>query len=109
MNKERQLQQKIKQALDRQELDIETRDALREARERALDQKTATWKPGWLPTTAMACLVLVAIAFVALRTDESSELPQMAADEIAVITGEDELELYEELEFYIWLQGDERS
>ena len=57
----------------------------------------------------MACLVLVAVAFLVIRGDDPSELPQMSADEIAVITGEDELELYEELEFYIWLEGHEKT
>ena len=37
------------------------------------------------------------------------DFEQMSADEIAVVTSEDELELYEELEFYIWLDGHEKS
>ena len=109
MNKDRQIQQRIKQAFERQELDADTRDALGTARQRALEQKTPAWKTGWLPSTAVACLVLVAVAFLALRRDDSSELAQMSADEIAVVTSEDELELYEELEFYIWLDGHEKS
>lgn len=109
MNKDRQLQQDIKKVLDRQALDSETGNALRAARERALEQKPATRIPGWLPSTAIACLVLVAVVLLALRMDDSSELPQMSADEIAVITSEDELELFEELEFYIWLEGNEKT
>lgn len=109
MNKDRQIQQDIKQAFDRQDLDTETSKALRAAREHALEQQPAARVPGWLPSTAVACLLLVAVAFLALKTDDSSELPQISADEIAVITSEDELELFEELEFYIWLEGNEKT
>lgn len=109
MNKDRQIQQDVKKAFDRHQLDADTGNALRRARERALDQEPAAWNRAWLPSAALASLVLVVVAFVASRTHDSNELPQMSADEIAVITSEDELELFEELEFYIWLEGDEKT
>ena len=109
MNKNRQIQRTVKRAFDRQELDEATGSALRAARERALDQASTSSIPGWLPTGAAALFVLVAAGVMLFRANDSSPLPPMTADEIAVITSEEDLELFEELEFYIWLEDEENA
>jgi hypothetical protein len=102
MDKDRQLQNDIKQAFDRQALDPGTSKALKTARMAALEQETRGAIPRWIPATALSCLLVIMIGILVSRSDNPAELPQMTADELAVIASEDELELFEELEFYIW-------
>ena len=102
MDRDQQLQTEIKQAFDRQTLDPGTRQALKTARMTALEQEPRPAIPRWIPATAFSCLLLVMIGFLVSRSDNPTELPQMTAEELAVIASEDELELFEELEFYIW-------
>lgn len=105
MNKDPQFDKDIKQTLDRQQVDPQTADALRQARLAALAHEPDRGIPRWLPVTAVTCLLLVAV-LVVIRGTPTDELPQIAADELAVIASEDDLELLEELEFYIWYEGD---
>lgn len=105
MNKDPQFDKDIKQTLDRQKVDPQTADALRQARLAALAYEPDRGIPRWLPVTAVTCLLLVAV-LVVIRGTPTDELPQIAADELAVIASEDDLELLEELEFYIWYEGD---
>lgn len=105
MNKDPQFDKDIKQTLDRQKVDPQTADALRQARMAALAREPDRGIPRWLPVTAVTCLLLVAV-LVVIRGTPTDELPQIAADELAVIASEDDLELLEELEFYIWYEGD---
>lgn len=109
MNKDRQIQQRVKRAFDRQALDDAASAALRTARERALDHASASSMPGWLPKGAIALFVMVVAGVMLYRVNESNPLPPMTAEEIAVITSEEELELFEELEFYIWLEEEENA
>lgn len=106
MSKDPQFEKDIKQTLDRQRVDPQTADALRKARMAALTQEPDRGIPRWLPATGVTCLLLVAVLLV-IRGNPVDELPQMAADELAVIASEDDLELLEDLEFYIWFEGDE--
>jgi hypothetical protein len=105
MNKDPQFDKDIKQTLDRQKVDPQTADTLRQARLAALAHEPDRGIPRWLPVTAVTCLLLVAV-LVVIRGTPTDELPQIAADELAVIASEDDLELLEELEFYIWYEGD---
>ena len=102
MDKDQQLQKDIKQAFDRQTLEPGTSKALKTARLAALEPETRSAIPRWIPATAFSCLLVVVIGILVSRSDNPAEMPQMTADELAVIASEDELELLEELEFYIW-------
>lgn len=106
MSKDRQFQQQIRQTLDRQTVDTETRDSLRSARMNALDRESHGVISGWIPATAVAGLLVVLVGFLVTRDEGPAALPQMTAEELAVIASEDELELLEELEFYIWFDKD---
>ena len=102
MNKDQEFQQSLKKTLDRQTVDSETRETLRAARARVLGESTTTRGSRWIPATVGACLALAIVALVLYRGVDDNQLPQMAADDLTVIAGEDELELFEELEFYLW-------
>jgi hypothetical protein len=106
MDKDRQFQQEIKNTLDRHSLDDATRNALRSARREALDGQARGGIPRWIAATSFACLLLIMVGFLLNRSHDPSELPQMTAEELAVIASDDELELLEELEFYIWFDAD---
>ena len=104
MNKDDELGQRIKTTLDRQQVDDATRNELRRARLAALDAADAPRRRAWMPATAVASLVLVVAAAFLFRGVEDVTLPQAAAEDLAVIASEDEFELLEEFEFYIWLE-----
>ncbi|MDH3759460.1 MAG: hypothetical protein OEU50_00675 [Gammaproteobacteria bacterium] len=87
-------------------MDDSTRNALRSARMQALDGPARSRIPRWIPATSFACLLLIMVGFLLNRSEDPSELPQMTAEELALIASEDELELLEELEFYIWFDED---
>lgn len=106
MDRERQFQQNIKHTLDRQQADDATRDALRAARINALSPEKRGRGTGWIAATAFGCLLLIVIGLLVNRGEQPGALPQMSAEELAVIASEDELELLEELEFYIWFDKD---
>lgn len=106
MDKQRQFQQDIKKTLDRQGLDSATRDALRAARMDALNPQPRDRIARWIPATGFACLLLIMIGFLVNSSEDPSALPQMSAEELALIASEDEFELLEEFEFYIWFDKD---
>lgn len=109
MDKDTKIQQGVKQTLDRQTLSAETRDALHAARMSALDHGSRRQLPGWIPATALAGITLVVVGSFLYRGPNDLELPQVAADELEILAGEDELELLEELEFYVWFDEDIES
>jgi len=109
MNKDQQFQNQIKQTLDRQSVNPETENALRKARQAALAQAPDGGMPRWLPATAVACLLMIVVGVLVTGGDHPDALPPITADELAVIASEDELELLEELEFYIWFEEDKNA
>jgi len=106
MDKDTKFQNDIKNTLEQQTLSEETREALHAARLSALDHGSRKPLPGWIPATALASIALVVIGAFLYRGVNDVELPQVAADELAILAGEDELELLEELEFYVWFDED---
>lgn len=106
MDKDRQFQQDIKHTFDRHNPDDATRDALRAARMNALNPETSAGLPRWVPATGFACLLLIMVGYLLNRGEDPNTLPQMTAEELALIAAEDEFELLEELEFYIWFDED---
>lgn len=106
MNKDTKIQNDIKNTLEQQTLDAKTRDALHAARLSALDHGSRKPLPGWIPATALASIALVVVGTFIYRGVNDVELPQVAADELAILASEDDLELLEELEFYVWFDED---
>ncbi len=109
MDKDRQFQQDLKQTLERRTLDVKTRRDLKAARIAVLDYKPGQSIPTWMPAAALSCLLLVIVGAFLYRGIEGVELLQINAEELAIITNEDELELLEELEFYVWFDQEENA
>jgi hypothetical protein len=91
-------------------VDGTTRARLRAARERALEELVPRTLFGgarlWIPAVAAAALVaLVTLPLVHRNgTDADAGFETMAAADLEILLGEEELEMLAELEFYEWLE-----
>lgn len=110
------LVKQLKQSLDQQasELDTATLSALRQARAHALnvlESKQRWLKPNtiWVGGLATAATLLIALLLVwPGENDISPEMVQGVAD-IDLLFDDDSIELYEDLDFYLWLEQQESS
>jgi len=99
---------KVKQELDRH---ADAVDELTAARLQALRKTALTTaaRPGlsWLPATglAAAAAVLVAVLVLNLVPGDINDLP----GDTELLSQMDDLELFEELEFYAWLEATQSS
>lgn len=105
-----QIEAKLRNILRRgeQQLDPETRDRLLAARRLALQaagQKQRPW-PWARPAGAVA--LLMAALFVGLYLPRAPNQPMadLMDEEIEMLAAGADLELYEELDFYHWLDSD---
>ena len=96
------LERKIREALD-QPLEHATRQRLTEVRAQALQHATASAaRDRLLPALVLASCVAIAVLALLKQPWNVPEVPpSLTAFEI--ISSEDELEMFEELEFYAWL------
>jgi len=108
MTEKNPFEQKIKQALDRQNINGDTRDALHRARLSALDGASRPSALAWKPVAALASLVLIIGGMLITGINDDSEFPQADAEDLVVISSEDELEFFQDLEFYVWLEEDQQ-
>ena len=111
MSNDERFERNLRETLNRQTIDRQTRDALQAARLAALDGKRPAGPNRWIPTsayaaTAFAALLLVVGAWLYPHLGDEG-LPEVEVDDLVVITDEDELELFEELEFYVWFEQDQ--
>ena len=102
--------EQVRASLDRSEADISMHAAtrLRQARHAAIASRYHRTTPVWMPAIAAAMLVLVAgLAWFTgvSRVEGLTPLPaqQAAADFEMLVHGED-LELFADLDFYLWLE-----
>ena len=93
-----------------EELDGATRSRLTQARHAALNAVKATERNSiswWLPASGAAAAVLaVLLAFNSGNVSMQREDAQVALaplDEFEIVTAEDSLEFYRDVEFYAWL------
>ncbi|NNE62742.1 MAG: hypothetical protein HKN34_01540 [Gammaproteobacteria bacterium] len=107
MNDKESIEQRIKTVLDSQATSEDTRNALRRARAKALDahetQPTVAWKP-----LAFASVFLVLGGLLVFSVNREADFPTAEIEDLAVINSEDELEFFEELEFYIWIDEEQK-
>lgn len=106
MNDDRSFTNKIRQMLDNstEELDTDISRRLRLARYRALEnyeEKHSYWKPAG--GFALASMLLVAIGVWQFGGHERGNGMAQAMDDLELIASSDSLQLYEDLEFYQWL------
>ncbi len=96
----------IKKTLDQQALDDETRHKLTEVRRQALDgvevERPVHFRPVMLAFASIAVLT-IAISLLFWPKNQVVEVDNIIAFEI--ITSQEPLGMYEELEFYVWLDG----
>ena len=88
------------------ELDGATRSKLTQARHRALaelEQPPAAF--GWLPQAALATLAAAAVGIWVFSGSDSELTESAAVADIEILLSDDELEFYEELDFYAWLES----
>ena len=110
MSRDEDLQQRISETLDRQEVDGSTRDALRQSRKLALEASSDHRWSIRVPAFAIAAVVIAGIGVALLYPAiDEEQIPASAFDDLVVIDSEDELELFEELEFYVWLEQQEQG
>ena len=105
MNDNDKLEQQSRQALNAsvEEIDAATLSRIRQVRARALEKagaKSFNWFG--IATGAMATASVMVFAVMILLNNEPAVQP-LPAEDIELITSLDELELYEDLEFYQWL------
>jgi len=98
-------------------LDAATLSRLNRARQRALEQaRPRVLRPWFLPAgLASACAVLIAVA-VAWHTPTSTVAPTLTganagtfAGDLDMMTSDDGIEFYQDLDFYAWLDAQEKD
>ncbi len=110
-NSDSDLANKIRTTLDQSvdDLDQDTLRALRVARHDAVEQLRKP-KRHWIPLTSVAATASVAILAVSLITLHPADNGMLQeVDDMSLLTAGDDLELYENLEFYQWLAFEERT
>ena len=91
-------------------IDGAKRARLRAARERALEELAPRARFGgprlWIPAVAAAALVALVTLPMLDRSGTSADtgFESMAAADLEILLGEEELEMLAELEFYEWLE-----
>lgn len=104
-DEERRLIEQVRTALDDGEarLDGATRSRLAQARARALEPRRAAWR-WWLPAGgAVFASLLAAVIWLG----QPAQVPGNgfgAVADLDLLTAGDNLELYQELDFYRWLE-----
>ena len=101
----------IRQQLDTRarDLDAATLSRLNQARQAALQAARPGKARSWLWPTALAGAFSLALAIAIWpRLMPQATLPPAgaaSADDFSMLAGEEQLELYEELDFYAWLEA----
>ncbi len=89
-------------------LDAATLSRLTRSRHRALEELERAghrWpRAFWIPATGIAAAMLVALLVLRVPLDTSPPIDQPLARDFDMLLEEDSLEMFEELEFYSWLE-----
>ena len=86
------------------ELDAATLSTLNQGRHRALEEaqsQRADWMR-WAPAAGVAAAVLIGVMVTLPGPGQVEVMPAAGAD-MEILLGEDSIEMYEELEFYSWM------
>ncbi len=89
-------------------IDAATLSRLTQSRYKALEQleRSSGRAPRafWVPATGLAAALLVAVLILRMPADTIEPLDQPLAQDFDILLEEDSLEMFEELEFYSWLE-----
>jgi NifB/MoaA-like Fe-S oxidoreductase len=92
------------------ELDASTRSALNQGRQRALAELqggSGHWMR-WVPAAGVAAAVVVAVMVALPGPNGGDQLPATIGD-MEILLDEDSIDMFEELEFYSWIDLAEQS
>lgn len=110
--KEARFLEKARQGLlaSEEHLDAGTLSRLREARVRAVEAADARGRgffriPNWMRAGAFATAVAAVMVFMIWVDTPKQELPVKSPDELEIVLNADNMDLYEDLDFYEWLAG----
>lgn len=110
--KEARFLEKARQSLLASEdrLDAGMISRLREARRRAVAASDARGRgffriPNWMRAGAFATAVAAVMVFTIWVDTPRQELPVKNADDIEIVLNVDNMDIYEDLDFYEWLAG----
>lgn len=105
---EDRLEQSLSTAFDNSvdKLDQVTANSIRRVRELALSGKTGRYTGLRIPAFALASVCIAVIIYVILP--ENSQ-PVLEVDDFEMLSSTDTIELYEDLEFYQWLEDNDLS
>ncbi len=102
--------QQVSQQLDESEqtLSAEVLSRLRQSRQQALEQLDRKFYQGWRPLGAVAMVMSVLVIMIGLNFMQTDMIghPDKLGD-LPLLTATEEFELYDELEFYQWLEFEE--
>lgn len=107
--------ERIRQQLDHtaRDLDAATLSRLNQARQAALQAARASKPRPWLWPMALAtaCSLALAVAIWPRVMPQPLSLPTAVAqpEDFTMLAGEEQLDLYEELDFYAWLDAQPQS
>jgi hypothetical protein len=107
---EDELNKNIKQSLDDSvdALDANTLSRIRQVRAQAVDRSEArhvNWSRFFVGGFATACVMVLAVVLL-LNSPTSIHPIPVPVDDMELISSSDNLELFEDLEFYEWLEED---
>ncbi|HKE94452.1 MAG TPA: hypothetical protein VKB34_09125 [Povalibacter sp.] len=93
-----------------EQLNGHVRSRLTQARHQAVAQSGASHlsRRIWMPAAAATAAAVVAVFVVVPRLGNERGLPESfaAADDMAILLNNDDLELLEDMDFYVWLDSD---
>ena len=114
-NQDLEFTRHLKRRLDEaeQNLDAGIRSRLTQTRYQALAQRkeNPSWWPEWIkqPLPGMAAAFALVLALALTLNGPPSTQPGNGLEDMDLLTAEDQLELYEDLEFYAWLAQEETT
>jgi hypothetical protein len=110
--KEARFLEKARQSLLAAEdrLDAGTLSQLRDARVRAVEAADARgrgffWIPNWARIGGVATAAAAVLVFMIWFDTPKQDLPVKSPDEFEIVLNADNMDLYEDLDFYEWLAG----
>ena len=101
----------IRQTLDQAPLDAATTQQLDQLRRAALQPTPRRhWMRFAMPVAAFASISVLALALLLLQNQRQHSSPGVdSVDAFEIISSSDALEMYQNLEFYLWLDEQETS
>jgi len=94
-------------------IDVATQARLRTARREAVTASETRSQPAWLmPMGSLAAAATVAVLTVSLwqmPTDQATDSQLPPLEDIALLSDNEGLEFYEDLDFYLWLDDEKEA